>query len=74
MYVHSTTCSAVGHALLVVRSLYPTVDLAVIDGGFAEGTKDRVAVQLAEEATESAFKLVEDLDVFGDTEQQNQNN
>jgi len=72
--VHSAGCIAVGHALSVVRSLYLAVDLKIIDGGFAEGTEDKVADQLAENATESAFKLVEDLDVFGDTEQQNQNN
>ena len=72
--VHSAACIAVGHALSVVRSLYPAVDLKIIDSGFAEGTEDKVADQLAEKATESAFKLVEDLDIFGDTEQQNQNN
>ena len=71
MYVHSAACTTIRHALSVVRSLYLVVDLAVIDDGFAEGTEDRVANQLAEEATEEAFKLIEDLDIFGDKEQQN---
>ena len=35
-------------------------------------TRDRVADQLVEEATEEAFKLIEDLDIFGDKEQQNE--
>jgi 5'-3' exonuclease len=34
-YMHSTAYATVGHALAVVRSLYPTVSLEVIDGGFA---------------------------------------
>ena len=40
---------------------------------FIEGTNDKVADPLMEEAIESAFKLIEDLDIFGDKEQQNQN-
>jgi hypothetical protein len=47
------------------------VDLGIIDGGFAEGMEDKVADQLADEATESTFKLIEDLDIFGDKEKQN---
>ena len=38
VYVHSAACTAVGHALLIVKSLYPVVDLDIIDGGFANGT------------------------------------
>jgi hypothetical protein len=48
--------------------------LEIIDSGFAEGTEDKVVDQLVEEATKSAIKLIEDLDIFGDREQQNQNN
>jgi len=33
-----TTSSATSHALAVVRSLYPSVELDVIDGGFTRGT------------------------------------
>jgi hypothetical protein len=74
VYVHSAACTAVGHALSVIRSLYPVVDLEIIDSGFAEGMEDKVADQLVEEATKSAIKLIEDLDIFGNKEQQNQNN
>ena len=35
-YAHGITCSAVGHALAVVRSFYPSVKLERIDGGFAQ--------------------------------------
>jgi len=74
VHVHKAGCTVVGHALSVVRSLYPAVDLKIFDGGFTEGMEDMVADQLAEEATESAFKLIEDLEIFGDKKQQNQNN
>ena len=47
------------------------VDLKIIDGGFAKGTEDKVADQLMEEAIESTLKLVEDQNIFGDTEQEN---
>jgi hypothetical protein len=50
------------------------VDLGIIDGGFIEGMENKVVDQLTEEATESAFELIKDLDIFGDKEQQNQNN
>lgn len=66
--VHSAVCTTVGHALSVVWSLYPAVDLRIIDGGFAKGMEDTAADQLMEEATKLALKLVEDLDIFGDKE------
>ena len=43
MYVHGVVCTAIGHALSVVRSLYPVVDLEIIDGQFTEGMEDKVA-------------------------------
>ena len=73
-YVHSTACTAARHALAVVQSLYLAMSLEIIDGRFAEGTEDDKVEQLTEEAMESSFRLVEDLDIFGDKEQQNQNN
>ena len=66
VYVQSTACTAIGHALSFVRSLYPAVDLKIIDAGFPEDIKDEEADQLAEEAEESAIKLIDDLDTFGD--------
>ena len=73
-YVQGAACAATGHALAVVRSPYPAVKLEIVDTSFANGTNDDDADKLAEEATETAFKLVEDLDLFGEKEQQNQNN
>lgn len=69
-YMHSTAYATTGHALAVVWSLSPAVSLEVIDGRFTEGTEDAEVELLAKEATESAFRLVEDLDIFGDKEQQ----
>lgn len=34
-FTRGAASSAIGHALAVVRSLYPSVELDVIDGGFA---------------------------------------
>lgn len=48
---------------MVVRSLYLAVKLEVIDTGFARGMSDRDTDKLADEATESTLKLVEDLDL-----------
>jgi len=73
VYVHGVACTAPRHALAVVKSLYPTVSIEVIDGGFAEEMEDAEVEQITEEATESALKLIEDLDIFGDREQ-NKNN
>ena len=73
-YVRGAACTAVGHALAVVRSLYPSVELAAIDTGFVKGTEDDDAVRLADEATGSALKLVDDLDLFGEDKNNNGEN
>lgn len=73
-YIHSVACTTAGHALVVVRSVYPMVSLDVVDTGFTARMKDDEAEQLMMEATKSSIRLVEDLDIFGDKEQQNQNN
>ena len=52
----------------MVRSLYPAVKLEVIDTGFARGTSDARVVELEGETSESAIKLAEDLDLFGERE------
>ena len=65
-YTRDVACSAAGHALAVVRSLYPSVELDVIDGGFAWGTTEAQIEVLEEEATESVIKLADDLNLFGD--------
>lgn len=68
VYTRGVACSAAGHALAVVRSLYPAVKLEVIDTGFACGTSDARVDELEEEALESTIKLAEDLDLFGERE------
>ena len=73
-YVHSAACTIAGHGLAVVWSLYLVMSLEVIDIRVADGTEDDDAERLTVEATESAFRLVEDLDLFDDREQQNQIN
>ena len=67
-YTQGIACSAAGHALVVVRSLYPAVKVEVVDTGFARGTSDARVDELEEEASGSAIKLAEDLDLFGERE------
>jgi hypothetical protein len=53
---------------VVVRSLYPAVKVEVVDTGVARGTSDARVDELEEEASGSAIKLAEDLDLFGERE------
>lgn len=39
-YIHNVACTAPGHALAVVKSLYLVVSIEVINGGFADETED----------------------------------
>ena len=55
------------HALVVVRSHYPTIDLQSIGGGFAEGLSDADTQQLEDEVEDAAKKLAGDIDLFGET-------
>jgi len=64
-YARGITCSATGHALAIVRSVYPSVKLERIDGGFAQNLSDEQITAL-EEVSYSAIKLVDDMDLFGD--------
>lgn len=64
-YTHDVAYSTVGHALVVVRSLYLLVELEAIDGGFTWGTSKTQIENLEEEAMESATKLADDLNLFG---------
>ena len=73
-YVHGIVGTTTGHALAVVQFLYPVVSLEVIDTGFATRTEGDDAEQLAMEAMELAFRLIEDLDIFDDEEQNNEEN
>ena len=64
-YAHGITGSATSHALVVVRLVYPSVKLKQIDGGFAQNLSDEQIIAL-EEVSNSAIKLADDMDLFGD--------
>ena len=55
------------HALVVVRSHYPAIDLQVIGGGFTEGLSEAETQQLEDEVEDAAKKLADDIDLFGET-------
>ena len=69
-YVCGVACSATGHALAVVRSVYPLVKLERIDDGFAQNLSDKQITALEEEVSELAIKLADDLVLFGDANKQ----
>ena len=58
--------TAVTHALAVVRSHYPAIDLQAIGAGFARGTKAMEHLQLEDEVEDAAKKLAGDVDLFGE--------
>ena len=60
--------TAATHALAVVRSHYPTVDIQSIGGGFADGLSDAETQQLEDDVEDAAKMLVSDIDLFGETE------
>ena len=60
------TVTAVTHALAVVRSHYPAIDLQAIGAGFAEGTGATEDQQLEDEVEDTAKKLAGDIDLFGE--------
>ena len=55
---------------MVVRSFYPLVKLESIDGGFARNLSDEQITELEEEVSDSAIKLANNLDLFGDADPQ----
>ena len=60
--------TAATHALAVVRSHYPSVDIQSIGGGFADGLSDAQTQQLEDDVEDVAKVLVGDIDLFGETE------
>jgi len=56
------------HALAVVWSHYPTVDIQSIGGGFADGLSDAETQQLEDDVEDAVKMLVGDIDLFGETE------
>ena len=63
-------CSVVGHALAVVQSFYSSMKLERIDGGFARNLSDEQITALEDEVSDSAIKLSDDFDLFGDADPQ----
>ena len=60
--------SVATHALVVVRSYYPTINLQAIGGGFVEGLSDAKTQQLEDEVEDAAKKLAGDIDMFDETD------
>ena len=63
---HDAIVTAITHALAMVQSHYPTIDLQVIGAGFARGTGAMEHQQLEDEVEDTAKKLPGDVDLFGE--------
>ena len=62
------TISVVIHALAVVRSHYPAINLRAIGTGFARGTGATKQEQLKNEVEDAAKRLASDVDLFGEVD------
>ena len=60
--------TAATHALVVVRSHYPSVDIQSIGGGFTDGLSDAQTQHLEDDVEDAAKMLVGDIDLFSETE------
>ena len=60
--------TAVTHALVVVQSHYPTIDIQAIGAGFVGGTSATEHQQLEDEVEDAAKKLADDIDLFSETD------
>ena len=65
---HDAIVTVATHVLAVVRSHYPTLDFQSIGGGFAEGLSDAETQQLEDEVEDAVKKLAGDIDLFGETD------
>jgi len=66
-YNRDAVVAAVTHALSVVRSHYPSINLQAIGAGFAEGKTEAEIQQLEVEVEDAAKKLAGDVDLFNET-------
>ena len=64
---HDAIVTAATHALAVVRSHYPAIDLQAIGARFAEGLGEAETQQLEDEVEDAAKKLAGNIDLFGET-------
>ena len=60
--------TAITHALTVVLSHYPSVDLQAIGARFTEGMGEAETQQLEDEVEDVVKKLAGDIDLFGETD------
>ena len=60
------------HALAVVRSHYPTIDLRAIGARFARGTGVTKQQELEDEVEDTAKKLARDIDLFDEVDREGQ--
>ena len=65
---HDAIVTAITHALVVVRSHYPAVDLQAIGAGFTRGMEEVEHQQLADEVEDAAKKLAGNIDLFVETQ------
>ena len=63
---HDAIVTAVTHALGVVRSHYPTIDLQAIGARFVGGAGTTEHQQLEDGVEDAAKKLAGDIDLFGE--------
>ena len=66
------TISAVTHALDVVRSHYPSIDLRVIGARFTRGMGATKQQQLEDEVEDATKRLAGDVDLFGEVDGEGQ--
>ena len=65
---HNAIVTAITHALAVVWSHYPIIDIQAIGGGFAKGMGAMQHQQLEDEVEDVAKKLAGVIDMFGETD------
>ena len=56
------------HVLAVAQCHYPTIDVQLIGGGFAEGLSDAETQKLEDEVEDAAKNLASDIDLFSETD------
>ena len=69
---HDATITAVTHALAVVRTHYPVIDLQAIGAELARGAGVMEHQQLEDEVEDAAKKLADDIDLFGEMDNNGQ--
>ena len=67
-----TAVSVVVHALVVVRSHYPAINLRAIGAGFARGMGATKQEQLKDEVEHAAKRLADDVNLFGEVDGEDQ--